>query len=116
MITLTEITDDPNQEFTVQLEDNSSFTMQLEFLDQQEQWSLNISNIPNSSKIINGVKVVSSINLLRQFQRIIPFGILIETKEGDDPFQIDDFSTGRATFNILNADEVEEIDTILTTP
>lgn len=115
MITLTEITEDPKQEFTVQLEDNSSFTMELEFIEQQEQWILNISNIPNSDKVINGLRVVTSINLLGQFQRIIPFGILISTKEGDDPFRIDDFVSGRAAFNILNTDEVEEIDLTLST-
>jgi hypothetical protein len=116
MITLTEITDDPNQKFTVQLEDNSNFTLELEFIEQQEQWIMNISNIPNSDKIINGHKIVSSINLLNQFSRIIPFGVLIETKDGDDPFRVDDFLTGRATFNILNSDEVDEVRTLLATP
>jgi hypothetical protein len=116
MITLTEITSDPNQKFSVQLEDNSNFTLVLEFMEQQESWIASISDIPNSDKIINGFRVVSSVNLLRQYNRIIPFGIAIETEDGDDPFRIDDFSSGRATFNILNSEEVEQIEELLATP
>lgn len=115
MITLKEITNDPKQKFSVQLEDNSSFTLELEFIEQQEQWIANISDIPNSNKIINGIKLINSPNLLRQYQRIIPFGISIETKNDDDPFKLDDFSTNRAAINILNSDEVDQIDTLLTT-
>lgn len=113
MLQLTEIKDQPKQKFSVQLEDNSSFTLELEFIEQQEQWIMNISDIPNSDKIINGFRVTASENLLRQYRRIISFGILVETKNGDDPFRIDDFSSERATLNILTSEEVNQVEELL---
>lgn len=116
MITLTEITEDPKQKFSVQLSDNRTFTLELEFIEQQEQWSINVFDIPDTSKQIKGFRVVNSVNLLRQFQRIIPFGIAVISEDSEDPFKIDDFSSGRISFNILDQDEVDNIEKLLSTP
>ena len=110
MIILTEITDDPKQKFTVQREDNETFTLELEFLDQQERWIYNISDIPNSDIVINGSSIVSNPNLLRQFKRTLDFGISCTSKDGDDPSFIDDFSSGRVELGILTAAEVQKIE------
>ncbi len=109
MIILTEITDDPKQLFTVVLENNDTVTLGLEYIDQQQKWIYNLS-YPTSELTINGNALIGSPNILRQFQRIINFGIGVITNQGDDPSFIDDFSTGRATINILTAEEVQQVE------
>ncbi len=110
MIIITEITDDPKQKFTVQREDNETFTLELEFLEQQERWIYSISNLVNSDIVINGNSIVSNPNLLRQFKRILDFGISCTSADGVDPSFIDDFSSGRVELGILTAAEVQEIE------
>lgn len=110
MIIITEITDDPKQKFTVQREDNETFTLELEFLEQQERWIYNISNLVNSDIVINGSSIVSNPNLLRQFKRTLDFGISCTSEDGVDPSFIDDFSSGRVELGILTEAEVQEIE------
>ena len=106
---LTEISDDSKQLFTVVLENNQTFNFALEFLDQQERWIYNLTYEP-ADLTIQGSSIVNSPNILRQFERIIDFGIGIITDQGDDPSFIDDFSSGRATINILTAEEVQAVE------
>lgn len=107
---LTEITDDPKQTFIVPLENNQTFTLVLEFSDQQERWIYSISDLPTSDITINGNVLVSNPNLLRQFKRNINFGISCISEDGDDPSFIDDFITNRVEIGILTADEVQQIE------
>lgn len=115
MIILTEITDDPKQKFQIQLENNQTFTLDIEFVEQQECWYCSISDIQNNSLVINSLRLTTMPNILRQWARIIPFGIAIESEDGDDPFAIDDFLTKRVTLNILNEEEVAEVESALLT-
>ncbi len=110
MIILTEITDDPKQKFSVQLESNKFFTLELEFIDQQERWIYSISDIPDSDIVIKGSAMVSNPNLLRQFTRTLDFGISCTSEDGDDPSFINDFSSGRVELGILTKEEVDQIE------
>ena len=116
MRSITEITDDPKQKLTITLDDNRTFTLEMEFIEQQQQWNMNIKNIPDSDLEINSVRVGAMPNLLRQWARVIPFGIIVATENNDDPYAIDDFSNGRAVLSILNEEEVEEVETLILTP
>jgi len=107
---ITEITDDPKQQFDVPLENNQFFKLELEFIDQQERWIYNIKDIPGSPIIINGNSLVTNPNLLRQFVRTLNFGISCISEDGDDPSFIDDFSIGRVELGILTAAEVQQIE------
>jgi len=53
---------------------------------------------------------VTSPNILRNYKNILPFGISIITEDGSEPFLIDDFSTGRVGFFVLNKEEVESFE------
>ena len=57
---------------------------------------------------INCNKVVLTPNSLRQFRKILPFGLMFYTDGNVEPFKIDDFSSGRIKMGILNADEVKQ--------
>lgn len=105
---LTEITSDYKQRFDVVLEDNSTFELKLEYIEQQGGWfySFIFGNLT-----INGSRVVTGLNILRPYKNLIPFGISIATDDLSEPIFVDDFENGRATFSILNEEEVEQIET-----
>lgn len=49
-------------------------------------------------------------NALRCFLRIIPFGIAFSTNSYVEPFQLDDFSSGRVQMYLLNSEDVQTIE------
>ena len=59
---------------------------------------------------VNGSRVTLTPNALRQYRRLIPFGIAFVTQGFVEPFSISDFSNGRVKMYVLNSDEVEQIE------
>jgi hypothetical protein len=105
---LTEITNDFKQRLEVTLEDNNTFILQLEFIQSQNNWFYSITYGDNF-RIVNH-RLVTSFNILRQYRRLIPFGIGCTTSDGTDPYYVDDFVTGRVEITILTQDEVNTIE------
>ena len=77
------------------------------FLARQEAWFFDFTY---KDLTVNCSKVVLTPNALRQFRKIIPFGIAFATEGFVEPFQITDFSSGRVKMYVLNSDEVKEIE------
>lgn len=108
---ITEITNEPKQQHIFTVEDvEEKITFYLEFKPNQNAWFFNLDWGDFS---VNNVQIVKSYNILRQFKNIIPFGIGIYTKSGQDPMVDTAFSDGDAQLFLLTADEVEEIETEL---
>jgi len=105
---ITEITDYPNQKFTVVTETNESFELKLQYSDVNQGWfySLNYDDLV----IINNARVVTSANMLRNFKNQLPFGLSAITNDGSEPIFVDDFSTGRVSMFLLNESDVAEIE------
>ena len=104
MIEVEGITATPDQEFFVVI-DEGKVDIKLMFKPAVSMWYMDIA-FENFS--LNGAKLVDSQNLLSHYEKIIPFGIHI-VSGGVDPFLINDFSSGRAIFNIINQEEIDEI-------
>jgi len=102
---ITGITDKPVQTFSLILADGSKASGTLRFRDQQTGWFMDITY---GTVIINGLRLVSTPNLLRQFQEIIPFGLAFTMPAGADPFTIEAFST--ATFALLEGTDLADIE------
>ena len=79
--------------------------MSLRYMPTQEAWFMGVAL---DGFTANGVRVVSSPNLLRKFRDIIPFGVSCASISGQDPRFIDDFSVQRASLFLM--DEVDIID------
>lgn len=107
MNVITTLTNHPNQQHELVLENRESANFRLYFLARQMSWYYDITY---KDITINCNKVVLTPNSLRQFRRIIPFGIAFYTDGEVEPFKIDDFSSGRIKMGILNSDEVIEIE------
>jgi len=106
---ITEISEDPTQKLDIVTEDNQTFELSLEYSDQQQGW---FYSIIFGDLIINGSRIITGLNILRNYKNIIPFGISILTDDLSEPIFIDDFSTERVRFIILTEEEVETIETV----
>lgn len=104
---ITTLTSSPNQLHTLILENNEKVEFRLYYLARQEAWFFDFTY---NDLTVNCSKVVLTPNALRQFRKIIPFGIAFEAEGFVDPFQLTDFISGRVKMYILNADEVKDIE------
>lgn len=104
---ITQITSKSKQRMTLVLENNETVDFLLYYLPRQQSWFFNFSYL-NTDSICN--RVVLSPNALRQFRKNIPFGIAFAAESNVEPFNITDFSSGRVSMYILNADEVKQVE------
>ena len=109
MIQITSIIATPDQTFQTSLADGSILRFELFFRPRIPAFFVNITW---GNFTINGLKLCQSINLLWQF-RSLPFGLCISLNDGTEPYLIDDFTTGRAQFFILEKSDLGYLQTIV---
>lgn len=101
------LSNEPKQRHQLVLESNDTVDFRLYFYPRQQSWYFDFTYKDFSA---TGLKVVLSPNTLRNFKNIIPFGIGFDTDGLVEPFQIDDFSSGRVRMYLLNSEDVEQIE------
>lgn len=106
---ITEIGKEPTQTLQLVAEDNTRIDFKLFYKPTQESWYFDLSYEPENFSL-NGVKLVNSPNILRQYINIIPFGISCIVEDGTDPYFLDDFTSGRAVINLLTETETEQVE------
>lgn len=109
MTGLVGITDDPKQEMSFVLDDQTRIYLYMEFRPQQLGW---FATIQWGEWVVRGIRLSASPNLLRQYQNQIPFGLMVLMSGSLDPIHITDFADGSAQMYVLNAEEVEAVDTL----
>lgn len=107
---LNKINSDARQRFTLTGNGGESIIMTLRYMPTQEAW---FADFEHEGRSIKGVKVVSSVNILRKYRNLISYGIQCETVSGRDPSFIDDFLTQEASLYLLSADEVETFERLV---
>ena len=104
---ITQITSKSKQRMTLFLENNETVDFFLYYLPRQQSWFFNFTYLDTSLKCN---RVVLSPNSLRQFRKNIPFGIAFSADSYVEPFNITDFSSGRVSMYVLNAEEVKQVE------
>ena len=104
---ITTLTAAPKQQHTLVLKNNETADFYLEYCGRMQSWYFNISY---KDTVQNCIKVVLNPNALRHLRRIIPFGIAFVSESQVEPFQIDDFTSGRIQMYVLNEDDVATIE------
>lgn len=104
---ITTLTNEPKQRHQLVLENNETVDFRLYYSARQQSWYFNFTY---KDLTVNCLKVVLSPNTLRNFKRLIPFGITFDTEGYTEPFQLDDFSSGRVKMYVLTSEDVEEIE------
>jgi hypothetical protein len=104
---ITNLTNFADQVTQLQLPDGSLATMELIYQGTTERW---IMNITYGTFTANGIGVCTYPNILRQWKEILPFGIAFVTADQTDPFDINDFSTGRVSVYLLDQTDIATIE------
>ena len=107
--TLTGITIAPAQNFSIPLNDGTNVQISLVYRPNQMGWFYNLS-WPGSSSYspltINGRRVVTSPNMLRQYQNQLSFGFGCTTVDGQEPLNQNSFAINYASLFILDQSAV----------
>lgn len=62
------------------------------FIPSQETWFVDVES---SSLTVRGLALATFVNLLDPYHNIISWGMYVWSKDGFEPWKVDDFSTGR---------------------
>lgn len=101
------ISDDANQLLQVVLDTGETVQLELVFRPAIQRWSISVLA---SSIEIDGLNLCVFPNILRAWRQVIDFGLACIADDGVDPFQLDDFSTGRCRLYVLDAADVSAIE------
>lgn len=104
---INKLNSDPFQKIVLTGNAGQRITMNIRYLPTQSLW---IADFELGDFIIRGITIVSSLNILRNYNNIIPFGIYVTTTDGQDPRGVNDFESESALMYLLSADEVREIE------
>lgn len=102
------LSSEADQLVTFVLPDGNEMTLEFIYRPAIERWSVNLSH-PNLT--LNGVNLCVSANLLRQWRKIINFGLAVISTSGLDPTQVTDLSDGSCTIYVLSSDEATQVET-----
>jgi hypothetical protein len=105
VIQVTSIQNTPDQNFRLALADGSLVVVHLVFRPRVTAW---FADITWGTFQLNGLKLANTLNSLAQYRRL-PFGLFIYVPDGTEPFLIDDFTTGRCSFFILEQSDLDLI-------
>ena len=110
MTQITGITANAKQTLTLVLPNGGQATLYLEYMEGQQGWFYSISYGTWSATYR---RLVVTANMLRGFRNIIPFGLGIMTTDGYETLFINDFVNGRASLFLLDQDDVNTFEGIL---
>lgn len=104
---ITTLTNSPKQRHQLVLDNNETVEFLLYYSARQQAWYFDFTY---KDLTVNCSKAVLSPNSLRQFRKIIPFGIAFVADGYVEPFRLDEFSSGRVKMYVLNAADVENVE------
>lgn len=107
MLYINKLTTDPQQNIILTGIPGLSITMTLRFMPRVKRWMMGLQT---ANFELNGLPVVTSPNMLRQFQNQISFGIACVTASGVDPFTINDFATQSSNLYLLTSTDVAQVE------
>lgn len=109
MIQITSIIATPAQTFQTALADGSIIRFSLTFRPRIPAFFLDITW---GTFALYGLKLANTVNLLDQF-RNLPFGLMVFLEDGTELYLIDDFTTGRAGFYILEQADLDYLASVI---
>jgi hypothetical protein len=107
MLYINKLTNDAQQQITLTGIPNVQIAMSLRFMPRTAQW---IMGLQYQDFELEGLAIVASLNMLRQWKNILPFGISCLRADGLDPYQITDFQNKIANLYLLDAADVTTIE------
>lgn len=103
MYKINSLGNEPKQEITVMLDDNTRIPLTFEYRPNQLGWFFGFEY--NNNKYEN-IRLTTSYNILRGYRNWLSFGLRCDTQDGLEPMDLTDFSSGYASIYVLTAEEV----------
>lgn len=107
---LTNLTNFADQLIGFQLADGSSGTLELIFQGATERWCFIVKYAAFNSGLLG---LCCYPNILRQWEDTLPFGIACVTADQTDPFNVNDFATGRVSLYILEQADIATLNSLV---
>ena len=95
---LSTLNDNAYQSVTFDTKEGERVKLTFRFIPSQETWFFDVES---DSLTVYGLTLATFINLLDSYKNIISWGMYVWSKDGFDPYKIDDFSTGRIRVAVL---------------
>lgn len=108
MLYINKITNAAQQQLILTGIPGLQITMTLRFMPRVQRWVMGVKWQDFEAE---GIVLVGSLNLLRQFKNTLPFGIACLRADGLDPYQIDDFQNEVANLYLLDSTDVQTVET-----
>lgn len=103
------ISNDARQKHTILLEkDSTRVVLELTYKPTQLGWFVNVI-YDELNYTVYGLRITTNSNILNQWRNKLPFGLICQCKDAQDPLLLEDFLVGRARLAILTPEEVESI-------
>ena len=107
MILVTNLTNNPMQQFVLDGIAGISVSILLRFMPRVQIWNMDISW---NNFEAQGIPLLCSPNLLRQWQNIIPFGMACTNIYKLDPYTVNDFSNNSSSLFLLDSSDVAAVE------
>lgn len=111
MYQISQVTDQAKQSQQLVLPDGTLISLQLYYAESQGGWF--VISLTYGTFTLQGVRLTTSPNLLRQWKNLIPFGLCCSTQDDQEATQLQSFSSGYAKLYVLSAAEVLAYETFL---
>lgn len=106
MTKIQNISDYPNQLFTLALPNGESMTMTLVYKPLQYGWFVGIIY---QDFEVKRLRVTCNYNILEQFSNLIPFGLACFTNQNQEPFFAQDFQANNAVLCVLDSTDIDNL-------
>lgn len=103
MTKIDNLTDFASQVSSLLLPDNTIVTLALKFNAATQRWA---ASVGYKDFQVNGINLCTHPNFMRQWRNVVPFGLACMTGDYTDPFNIEDFASGRVSLYLLDAADV----------
>lgn len=112
MTIITGLTDQANQQFTLRPADGTRVRLTLNYRVQQAGWFYDLlwTRTNGTSFEVNGMRLVTSPNVLRKWRDILTFGLSVVTDANLEPTDIKAFVNGTTQLLLLDSAEIEEVE------
>lgn len=101
---IVELNSDAKQEHVLLGENGEEITISLEYKDNQIGWFLSLEYLDIT---INSIRLTSSADILYKWKNLFPFGISVTSIDKGDPYNLNDFTSGRIRFFLLTEEDKE---------
>lgn len=107
MYQFTNLSNEPKQEITMIIDENTEVKFTFEYKPLCQGWFFCFKY--NNQEYKN-IRLTTSYNILRAYRNWLPFGLRCDTADDEEPMNIDDFANGYANVYLLTKQDVQTIE------